>query len=61
MARECYVETLNSSRPLDISRNETDCLNPKRARHVVECDHVGMAKLDAKEEFVPTTKSNEET
>ncbi|KAJ8421433.1 hypothetical protein Cgig2_031354 [Carnegiea gigantea] len=59
--RECYIVTLNSSRTADTSRREANCLDPKRTRLVVECDHVGMATLDAREEFVPTTNPNEDT
>ncbi|KAJ8432044.1 hypothetical protein Cgig2_006329 [Carnegiea gigantea] len=52
IARECYINP-------DTSRREANGLNPKRTRCVVECDHVGMVTLDAREEFIPTTKLNE--
>ena len=58
MARECYIMTLHSSRIAYTSKGQANGLNPKKMRRVVECGHVGMATLDAREEFVPTTKSN---
>ena len=61
MARECYMAMLNFNKTLDTSSKETNGLNPKWTRSIVECDHVGMAMLDAREEFVPIIKPNEAT
>jgi len=52
MARECDMDTLNSNKSPDISRKEADCLNPNRARHVVEYDYVGMTTLPERKKFV---------
>ena len=61
MARECCITTPNSSRIADTFRKEANYLSPKRTKCIVECGHVEMATLDAREEFVPTTKPNEDT
>jgi len=60
MAIECYIVTLNTTRIPDTFRREANDLHPKRMRRVVKCDHLGMAMLDAREEFIPTSKPNED-
>jgi len=59
IAREYYMATLNSNRsPFYTKVNR---LNSKRARSAAECDHVGMAMLNVREEFIATIKPNEDT